>query len=92
MLTLNWIIRNCLVEKRGWKYILNSNLSLNSIKHVSHLLLNNFQAHCNFGEIAINMKLQLMLSEKKCYEGCSESNAFSDVGPQHQRQMLVVWQ
>lgn len=65
MLSVNWIISNSLAEKRGWKYILNSNLSLNSIKHVSHLLLDNFQAHCNFCKIAINMKLQLMLSEKR---------------------------
>lgn len=65
MLSVNWIIRNCLAEKRGWKCILNSNLSLNSIKHVSHLLLDNFQARYSFGEIAINMKLQLILGEKR---------------------------
>lgn len=65
MLSVNWIIRNCLAEEKGWKYILNSNLSLNSIKHVSHLLLDNFQAHFNLGEIAINIKLQLILSQKR---------------------------
>lgn len=65
MLSVNWIIGNCLAEKRGWKYISNSNLSLNNIKHVSHLLPDNFQAHCNFEEIAINMKPQLILREKR---------------------------
>lgn len=65
MLSVNWIIRNCLAEKRGWKYIINSNLSLNSIRHVSHLLQDNLQAHFNLGEIAINMKLQLISQSKE---------------------------
>jgi len=65
MLSVIWIIRNLLAEKRRWKYVLNSNLSFNSVKHVSYFFLDNFQAHCDFGEITINTKLQLILSEKR---------------------------